>query len=72
MQDTSPRLKGTKAIELPVVRRFNTCASKEISWGGAFLLFFSASRDTEEALKKLCVGSISSLHVSGRCWGVNR
>jgi len=48
MQDTSPRLKGTKAIELPVVRRFNTCASKEISWEGAFLLFFQRP----EILKK--------------------
>jgi len=49
IQDTSLRLGGARIIELPVVRRSGTRASKGISREGT--LFFSASRDTEDLLK---------------------
>ena len=70
-QDISSRLRGATVIELPMVSRFGTRASKGISREGTF--FFSASRDTEELLKRRGVSQAQVIFISRDAdLGVNR
>jgi len=71
MQDTSLRLREARVIELPVVSRSGTRASKGISHEGTF--FFSASRDTEDLLNRRMMCGAQVIFISRDAdLGVNR
>jgi len=71
IQDTSLRLGGARIIELPVVRRSGTRASKGIPREGT--LFFSASRDTEDLFKRVTMRGAQAIFISRDAdFGVNR
>ena len=72
MQDARPGLRGSRVIELPVISRFNTRASREISREGTF--FVLASRDTEDPAqtRKYYVGAEVIFLSRGADLGVNR